>query len=272
MHYKELVSDFCGFEISVDEAAYLVDRVDLGAPLPDVLALYSALSAHPDFGDSWNTVQHDRLTGRGILTPTGVLPDVAALLRDLAAADETLAIRITPLRIPDTMLRIAIGRRDNHFVYAARTHDLVLAQPVAAVDWPGAAAAVLDTQLGAAPPAPLSAPLQLPAEEVKRIANRAPGTITDTLIDHGAAENDAILLNAASQPIVATEITANLRVGGTTRRGKTALSILDTDHGRIIAWPHTGLDQRTWISYAEGAPHRLHTAVQMLFEQLREQN
>lgn len=31
-------SEFYGFEISVDEAAYLIDRIDLGAPLPEVLA------------------------------------------------------------------------------------------------------------------------------------------------------------------------------------------------------------------------------------------
>jgi hypothetical protein len=36
--------------LSVDEAAYLVDRIQLVAPLPDVLALYSAQSAHAAAG------------------------------------------------------------------------------------------------------------------------------------------------------------------------------------------------------------------------------
>lgn len=265
------IEGFCGFEISVDEAAYLIDRVRLPAPLPDVLALYSALADHPDLGGTWTDHQHQRLTERGIINPAGVLPEVAALLRSLASAEETLAIRITPLHIPDTMLRVAIGRHDDGFVYAARTRDLVLVQPVPAPTWPAAVHVVLDTQLGAAAPAPLSAPLQLPADVVKRIAARPPRSVTDTLIDHGATDADANILNAASTPTVATELTATLRSGGTTRRGQTAVSILDTDHGRIIAWPHTGLDQRTWITYAEGSPHRLDTGVQMLFEQLREQ-
>lgn len=52
---------------------------------------------------------------------------------------------------------------------------------VPALDWPAAATAVLNTQLGSAAPAPLAVPLQLPADEVKRIAARPPGTITDTL-------------------------------------------------------------------------------------------
>ena len=166
------------------------------------------------------------------------------------------------------MLRIAIGRRDNHFVYLARTRDLVLAQPVAALDWPAAITAILNTQLGPAAPAPLAVPLQLPTDEVKRIAARAPGSITSALLDYGIGEADALILNAASHPAVATEITASCRINGTTYRSQTAVSVLDTEHGRIIAWPHTGPDQRTWITYAEGAPHRLQTGVQMLFEQL----
>ncbi|MFN8073589.1 MAG: ESX secretion-associated protein EspG [Mycobacterium sp.] len=260
-------SEFYGFEISVDEAAYLIDRIDLGGPLPEVLALYNPMT-NPDLNQPWNALQIQRLTDRGILTPTGVLPEVATLLRDMARAEETLAIRITPLHIPDTMLRIAIARRDNHFVYIARTRDVVLAQPVPALDWPAAAAAVLNTQLGPAAPAPLAVPLQLTTDEVKRIAALPPGTVLDTLIDQGVGEADALILNAASRPTVATEITASCRVNGTTRRGTTAVSVLDTEHGRVIAWPHTGPDQRTWITYAEGAPHRLQTGVQMLFEQL----
>lgn len=262
-----IAEGFYGFEISVDEAAYLIDRIDLGAPLPEVLALYNPMT-NPDLSEPWNALQNQRLTDRGILSPTGVLPDVATLLRDLARAEETLSIRITPLQIPDTMLRIAIGRRENHFVYAARTRDLVLAQPVAALDWPAAAAAVLNTQLGPAAPAPLAVPLQLPTDQVKRLAARSPGSLTDTLIEYGVGEADALILNAASHPTVATEITASCRANGTTRRGQTAVSILDTDHGRIIAWPHTALDQRVWITYAEGAPHRLQTGIEMLFEQL----
>jgi hypothetical protein len=262
-------SEFYGFEVSVDEAAYLMDRIDLGAALPDVLALYNPYTG--DLSEPWNNLQHQRLTNRGIVNPTGVLPDVAALMRDLARAEETLAIRITPLQLPDTMLRIAIGRRDNRFVYAARTRDLVLAQPVAALDWPAAVTAVLATQLGPATPAALSTPLQLPVDEVKRLAARPSGSITDTLIERGVSESDAAILNAASRPTVATEITATSRTAGTTRRGRTAVSILDTDYGRIIAWPHTAPDQRTWITYAEGAPHRLHTGVQMLFDQLYDQ-
>ena len=250
-----IVERFAGFEISVDEAAYLIDRIDLGGALPDVLAIYNPYAG--DLNEPWNNLQHQRLTDRGIVNPTGVLPEVSALMRDLARAEETLAIRITPLQLPDTMLRIAIGRRDNRFVYAARTRDLVLAQPVAALDWPAAVTAVLATQLGPAAPAALTTPLQLPVDEVERLAARPPGSITDTLIDRGVSESDAAILNAASRPTVATEITA--------------VSILDTDYGRIIAWPHTAPDQRTWITYAEGADHRLHTGIQMLLEQLYDQ-
>lgn len=263
------VERFAGFEVSVDEAAYLMDRIDLGGALPDVLALYNPYTG--DLSEPWNALQHQRLTERGIVMDASVFPDVAALMRDLARSEETLAIRITPLQLPDTMLRIAIGRRDNRFVYAARTRDLVLAQPVAALDWPAAVTAVLATQLGPATPAALTAPLQLPVDEVKRLAARPPGSITDTLIDRGVSESDAAILNAASRPTVATEITATTRAAGTTRRGRTAVSILDTDYGRIIAWPHTAPDQRTWITYAEGADHRLHTGIQMLLEQLYDQ-
>lgn len=260
---------YYGFEISVDEAAYLIDHIDLGGPVPDVLALYTPITS-PELGPRWNTLQRERLTERGILTPTGVLPEVANILRDLARADETLAVRITPLNIPDTMLRIAIGRHDNRFVYAARTRDLVLAQPVPAGDWPEAATTVLNTQLGTAPPAPLSAPVQLSADDVNQLATHPPQTVTDLLIDYGIPEHDAQILNTASHPEVATELTAARRHNGTTRRGKTAVTVLDTPKGRIIAWPHTGPDQRVWITYAEGAPHRLATGVQMLFEQLTE--
>lgn len=260
---------YYGFEISVDEAAYLMDHIDLGGPLPDVLALYNPMS-NPEIGRPWNALQHERLTGRGILTAAGVLPEVASLMRDLARADETLAVRITPLQVPDIMLRVAIGRHDNRFVYAARTRDLVLVQPVAAAGWPEAAAKVLHTQLGSAAPAPLSAPLQLSVDDVKRLAARPPEALTDLLIEFGLTEHDALILNAASHPEVATELTAARRYNGTTRRGKTAVTVLDTPQGRIIAWPHTGPDQRVWITYAEGAPHRLATAVQMLFEQLTE--
>lgn len=258
---------FYGFEISVDEAVYLMDHLDLGAPLPEVLALYNAMTM-PEVADPWTELQRQRLTERGILTSTGVLPDVAELLRDLACAAETLSIRITPLHIPDTMLRIAIGRRDDRFVYLARTRDLVLAQPIAAPDWPAATAAVLGIQLGPATPAPLSTPAQLSIDDVRRLAARPPAAVTGTLMDFGIPDRDAKILNAASHPTVATEITASSRRGATTHRGDTAVSVLDTEHGRIIAWPTTGPDRRTWITYAEGADHRLTTAVQMLFEQL----
>ena len=39
-----IAEGFYGFEISVDEAAYLIDRVDLGGPLPEVLALYNPMT------------------------------------------------------------------------------------------------------------------------------------------------------------------------------------------------------------------------------------
>jgi len=263
-----MISDgFYGFEISVDEAVYLMDHLDLGAPLPEVLALYNAMTM-PEVADPWTALQRQRLTERGILTPTGVLSDVAELLRDLARAEETLSIRITPLQVPDTMLRIAIGRRDNRFVYLARTRDLVLAQPIAAPDWPAAAAAVLRTQLGPAAPAALSGPAQLSIDDVTRLAARPPAAVTGILMDFGISERDAKILNAASRPTVATELTASCRRGATTHRGTTAATVLDTDHGRVIAWPTTGPDQRTWITYAEGTDQRLTTAVQMLFEHL----
>jgi EspG family len=256
-----------GFEISVDEAAYLMDHIDLGGPLPDVLGLYSPVT-NPELRPYWDTMQQQHLTERGIVTPNGVRPEVTGLMRDLARADETLALRIIPRKIPDTMLRVAIGHHENRFVCAARTRDLFLAQQVAAADWPEAAAKVLRAQLGLATPAPLTAPVQLSADDVKRLASRPPEGLTDTLMDLEITEHDALILNAASRPEVATELTAARRRRGTTRRTKTAVTVLDTPQGRVIAWPHTGPDQRTWITYAEGAPHRLTTAVQMLFEQL----
>ncbi len=262
---------FCGFEVSVDEAVYLIERLPLGADLPEVLALYNPMG-HPDTALPWTALQHDRLTGRGIISPTGVLPEVATLLRDLATATETLAIRIAPLQIPDTMLRIAIGRtRADRYVYAARTRDLVLAQPLPASDWPTAAAAVLRTQLGAAAPAALSRPVQLRIEDVTRLAGHPPATVTAILTDLGVSDPDAALLNAASHPIVATEITAATRRHGTTRRSTTAATVLDTDRGRLVAWPTTGPDRRTWITYAEGSEARLATAVTGLLEQLHNQ-
>ena len=262
---------FCGFEISVDEAVYLIERLPLGAELPEVLALYNPMG-NPDLAKPWTALQHDRLTGRGIISPTGVLPEVATLLRDLATATETLAIRITPLQIPDTMLRIAIGRtRADRYVYAARTRDLVLAQPLPASDWPTAAAAVLRTQLGTAAPAALSRAVQLRIEDVTRIADRPPATVADILTDLGVSDTDAALLNAASHPTVATELTAATRRDGTTRRSTTAATVLDTDRGRLVAWPTTGPDRSTWITYAEGSEARLATAVTGLLEQLHNQ-
>ncbi len=262
---------FLGFEISVDEATYLTEHISLGAPLPEVLALYNPMGP-PELATPWTALQQQRLTERGILTPTGVLPDVANLLRDLTCATETLAIRITPLQMPDTMLRIAIGRRDNRYVAIARTRDVVLAQPVPAPDWPTAAAIVLRTQLGAATPAALSQPATLRVEDVSRIAGRPHSCLTETLIDLGITDTDAAILNAASHPTVATELTAASRRDGTTRRTATAVTVLDTDRGRIIAWPTTGIDRRTWITYAEGTDTRLKTAVTQLLEQLNGHN
>jgi hypothetical protein len=256
-----------GFEVSIDEAAYLMDHIDLGGPLPDVLGLYVAVT-NPQLQPAWEMLQQQRLTERGIITPHGVLPEVAALMRDLARADETLAARITPLKIPDTMLRVAIGHRDNRFVCAARTRDLFLVQQVAAADWPEAAGNVLRAQLGVTAPAALKEPVQLASDDIKRLAGRPPGGLTEILTDMEISEHDALILNAASRPEVATELTAARRERGATRRTRTAVSVLDTPQGRVIAWPHTGPDQRTWVTYAEGAPHRLTTAVQMLFEQL----
>ncbi len=259
---------FCGFEISVDEAVYLTERIRLAAPLPEVLALHNPMGT-PELATPWNSHQQDRLTERGIITGTGVMPDVADLWRDLAAAIETLSIRITPLQLPDTMLRIAIGRtRADRYVYAARTRDLVLAQPLPVADWPSAAAAVLRTQLGAATPAPLSRPAQLRLDDVARFSGRPPASVTETLIDLGVPDTDAAILNAASRPTVATELTAATRRDGHTRRSTTAATVLDTDRGRIIGWPTTGPDQRTWITYAEGTEPRLKTAVTQLFAQL----
>jgi EspG family len=262
-------STYYGFEISIDEAAYLMDHLRLGGLLPDVLALYNPMAYH-DLHRKWNTQQTDSLTRRGILTPTGVLPEVSSLMKNLAYADETLAVRITPLQQPNTMLRVAIANHENRFTVASRTRDVFLVQPVAAGDWATAATKVLDAQLGTAPPAPLSAPVQLSVDDIKRIAARPPATVTDMLVDLGISEADAAILNSASQPDVATELTASRRDNGTTRRGKTAVTVLDTQQGRIIAWPNIGPDRHLWITYAEGSPHRLGPALVLLFDQLTE--
>lgn len=261
------LNTYAGFEVSVDEATYLLEYLDLIGLLPEVLAIYNPMNS-ADLAQSWRGHQHQRLTTRGILTQTGVLPEVTALLRTLAHAEETLAVRITPLQQKDTMLRVAIGTRFDSFVAVSRTRDIVLVQPVPASNWTEAARQVLDTQLGTAAAAPLSQTAQLPADDVKRIGNAPAGAVTDILTELGVLPSDAAVLNAASSPEVATEITAARRYDGIIRRSATAVTILDTLRGRIMAWPHIGPDRSTWISYAAGEPHRLDTAITDLFEQL----
>ena len=63
-----------GFEISVDEAAYLVEYLDLIGLLPEVLAVYNPMTS-AELVDGWKAHQHQRLTERGILTSTGALED-----------------------------------------------------------------------------------------------------------------------------------------------------------------------------------------------------
>jgi hypothetical protein len=221
----------------------------------------------PEFAQAWRDYQHHRLTERGILIPTGTLPEVTNLMRTIAHAEELLAIRITPLREEDVMLRVAIARRFDRFVVANRTRDMFLVQPVAASEWPDAARQVIDTQLGRAEAASLTETVQLTLEDVRRIGQSPPGASTDILIDLGVAPGDAAILNVASQPDVYTEITAARRYNGIVRRSNTAATILDTPRGRIMAWPHIGPDRGTWISYAAGDSHRLNTAIPALFEQ-----
>lgn len=257
-----------GFEVSVDEAAYLVEHLDLSGRLPEVLALYNPMTG-PDLADSWKNLQRNRLTERGIITPAGVVPEVTRMMRTVADAEETLAIRIIPLRTPDIMLRVAIATLHDRFVTVSRTRDIVLAQLVPAADWPDAATAVLDAVLGTHAPAALSGAVQLTGADVRRISDNAPGQVTDLLLDYGLSTHDAEILNASSKPDVVTEITALRRVDGVTRRTKTAVSLLDTDkYGRVIAWPHVGPDHRTHITYAPPSPNRLASAIRALLASL----
>lgn len=236
--------------------------------MPSVLALYNTIA---DLGRraQWATRQHDHLVGRGMIDSTGeVLPHVAELLHHLASAEEELHARCVPLEVADTMLRVAITCRRDRFMAASRTREVFLVQPVAAADWAEAALKVFDAQLGSLPPASLSTPLQLSSSDARKLGDYAAGGLTDYLIDLGLNWRDAEILNAASEPVVATELTATRRFSGTKQMAKTSVSVLDTRRGRIIGWPFTGPDQRTWITYAEGAPHRLATAIKSLFEQV----
>ncbi|MEY8019008.1 ESX secretion-associated protein EspG [Mycobacterium servetii] len=142
-----------GFEISVDEGAYLVEHLDLSGRLPEVLALYNPMTG-PDLAEPWKQLQRDRLTERGILTANGTLPEVTSLVRTIAHAEETLAIRIIPLHEPNTMLRVAIASRFGQYVVASRTRHIFLVQQVPAADWLTATTAVLAVNLGTIEPAP----------------------------------------------------------------------------------------------------------------------
>ncbi len=257
-----------GFEISVDEGAYLVEHLDLHGLLPEVLALYNPMTG-PDLAAAWKQLQHNRLTERGILTTDGALPDVTTLMHTIAYAEETLCLRIIPLRQPNTMLRVAIATRFNRFVVASRTRDILLVQRVPAADWLTATTSVLAVLLGDTPPAPLSDLIQLTAADAARIAETPPGKATDRLVDYGLTPLDAAILNACSQPDVATEITAARRVDNLTRRTKTAISLLDTnEYGRVLAWPHLGPDRQTHLTYAPISPLRLDAALRALLATL----
>ena len=257
-----------GFEISVDEAAYLVEHLDLNGLLPEVLALYNPMTG-PDLAPAWKNLQRTRLTERGILTAEGALPEITDLVRAIAHAHETLCIRIIPLHQPNTMLRVAIANRFDQYVVASRTRDIVLVQRVPAADWLSATTAVLAALLGDIPPAPLSDLIQLTSSQAARIADTPPGQVADQLVDHGVTPHDAAILNASSSPDVATEITAARRVDNVTRRTKTSVSLLDTDaHGRVLAWLHTGPDHQTHQTYAPMAPHRFDAALRALLATL----
>lgn len=257
-----------GFEISVDEGAYLVEHLDLSGRLPEVLALYVPMTG-PDLAEPWEQLQRDRLTERGFLTSNGTLPEVASLVRTIAHAEETLAIRIIPLHEPNTMLRVAIATRFGQYVVASRTRHILLVQRVPAADWLTATTAVLAVNLGALEPAPLSDLIQLTAAEAARIADTTPGHATDRLIEHGLTPHDAAILNASSKPDVVTEITALRRVDDVTRRTKTAVSLLDTEtYGRVLAWPHVGIDRKTHLTYAPMSNQRLDGALRALWASL----
>ncbi len=259
-----------GFEISIDEGAYLIEHLDLSGRLPEVLAIYNPMTG-PDLADKFRGIQRDRLIARGIITANGVLPEVADLVRTLAHADQTLAIRVVPLNQPNVMLRMAIASRFDRFVVASRTRDILLVQRLPVADWTAAAIAELDVVLGPAAPAPLTDLVQLTAVEADRIASSTPGQATDSLIDHGINRHDAEILNACSRPDVATELTALRRVNGVTRRTKTAVSLLDTEkYGRVLAWPYIGPDRQTHLTYAPMSADRLGAALHALFSSIED--
>ncbi|MEY8019007.1 ESX secretion-associated protein EspG [Mycobacterium servetii] len=111
--------------------------------------------------------------------------------------------------------------------------------------------------------------MQLTAAEAARIADTAPGHATDRLIEHGLDAHDAAILNASSKPDVVTEITAMRRVDDVTRRTKTAVSLLDTEnYGRVLAWPHVGVDRQTHLTYAPMSNQRLDGALRALWGSL----
>lgn len=257
-----------GFEISVDEAAYLVERLDLAGLLPEVLALYNPMTG-PDLAGQWKALQDSRLTDRGILTAHGVLSDVARLVETIAYSEETLAIRVIPLHQPNVMLRIALGTRFGRYVAASRTRDMFLAQRVPAADWVTAATAVLTAVLGTPAPAPLSEQVQLTTADAARLIEASPSQVEQLLLEYGLTAHDAAILNAASSPDVVTEFTALRRVDGITRRTKTAVSLLDTEkYGRVVAWSYVGPDKQSRLTYAPMSTSRLETALRALFDSL----
>ncbi|QSN49812.1 ESX secretion-associated protein EspG [Mycobacteroides abscessus] len=260
-----------GFEVSVDEATYLVEHLRLHGLIPEVLALYNPMT-WPDLTQAWKDLQHNRLTNeRRILTGDGVRPEVADMVRTIAHADQTLAIRVIPLREPNVMLRTAIATRYDRFVVASRTRDIVLVQRVPASDWITATSAVLNTILGPTPPASMSEPVHLTATEAAAVSAAEPGQSTDHFLEYGVSAHNATILNACSSPDVVTELTALRRVDGITRRTKTAVTLLDTVHGRVLAWPHIGIDGRTQLTYAPMSLDRLDTALTALFATLDKQ-
>ena len=261
--------DCVGFEISIDEAVYLMRCLGIEGRLPDVLALYTVTAALPKFRARWALLISEQLRRRGILDPENrVRPDVERLFHHIAAAEETLCAMMIPAHTVDTMLRVAVTFRKGRFIVASRSRAAFLVQPVFAANWTGAAMKVIDAFLGPVPPVNQSVPLQLSSDQLEMLANQPPEKVHVYLNHLGIDEKDMEILGAGFETQVTTLLTEQRRNRSLTQKSSDPISISQTDRGRLLTWSFSDLDHQTMTNFAPCSQGHLEAAIESIFEQV----
>ena len=246
--------------LSLDEANYLVDKLDLDQ-LPVVLDVLGRFDTVDERDDAHRAAAAS-LDSRGLARYGTPLPELAEWLRVVARPRWEIALR---WHVDGVVSRLCLSRGDDYSVLTLRAGDSLVVQDPGA-DPLGALAGAIGSQ----PPMQFGA-INAPTAQLSEAFDEAatPQSLTNRLGTLGAGPDDAA---AVARAMVGCSTFAEI-VGIVYGDGKYdpldgPVTVFDTELGRIVGTSSTSAHGVAWSSLSPGTPARLRQALEGLVDRL----